>query len=79
MAGKSNRGRHRKGSQSATNSLDSDVSSDAPMKDNTTTLGSAKVEENGAPPTAELTAVQAETSESETPANSVNESKQGEF
>ncbi|XP_044493286.1 clustered mitochondria protein-like isoform X2 [Mangifera indica] len=79
MAGKSNKGRNRKGTHGATTSSSQQVvSSDAPAKGNKTTLDSANIEANGVQPVSETTDAQLEVKEVETE-NSVNEPKQGDI
>ncbi|XP_043691456.1 clustered mitochondria protein isoform X2 [Telopea speciosissima] len=47
MAGKSNKARNRKGSANSASSLEAAVPSDAPLKDNSSTLDSSKADANG--------------------------------
>ncbi|KAG6761117.1 hypothetical protein POTOM_034312 [Populus tomentosa] len=82
MAGKSNKGRNRRGSNSTTNSSEPTASSDAPVKDDITAseaaseVGVAIV--NGAPAGGEPANGTSEIKESET-ANSTSEAKQGDL
>lgn len=78
MAGKSNKGRNRKGSHGVANTSDQVVSSNASLKDNKSPLESTKVDANGVVAEGESTAAQPEIKESET-ANSASETKQGEI
>ncbi|KAK9282829.1 hypothetical protein L1049_011052 [Liquidambar formosana] len=78
MAGKSNKGRNRRGSHTTTNSSDPVVSSDAPLKDNVSALESSKVDANGVLAVGESTSANSEAKESET-ANSANQAKQGDL
>ncbi|KAK3223963.1 hypothetical protein Dsin_010988 [Dipteronia sinensis] len=80
MAGKSNKGRNRKGSHSASNSAEQVVSSDAPTKDDKIPLESAKIDDtaNGVVAEGESTVAQPEVKESEI-ANPANEPKQGDI
>lgn len=78
MAGKSNKGRNRRGSHSATNSSEPVGSSDSQMKDNVTASGSNQAEANGVMATAESNSTNSEVKESET-ANTKDGSKQGEI
>ncbi|KAH7570664.1 hypothetical protein JRO89_XS05G0152700 [Xanthoceras sorbifolium] len=80
MAGKSNKGRNRKGSHGASNSSDQVVvvSSDASMKDNKAPSESTKIDANGVVAEGDSSAAQPEVKESET-ANSANEPKQGDI
>ena len=77
MAGKSNKGRNRRGSHSATNSSEPVGSSDSQMKDNVTASGANQAEANGVMATAESNSTNSEVKESET-ANTKDGSKQGE-
>ncbi|KAJ6716242.1 CLUSTERED MITOCHONDRIA PROTEIN-like protein [Salix koriyanagi] len=82
MAGKSNKGRNRRGSNSTTNSSEPTASSNAPVKDDITAseaaseVGVAIV--NGAPAGGESTNGTSEIQESET-ASSTSEAKQGDL
>lgn len=80
MAGKSNRGRNKKGSHNnnTTNSSVPVVSSDAPLKDNLSASDSSKVEANGVSAMEDTTSVISEAKESEN-ADSANQAKQGEM
>ncbi|KAK2637058.1 hypothetical protein Ddye_031850 [Dipteronia dyeriana] len=80
MAGKSNKGRNRKGSHSASNSAEQVVSSDAPTKDDKIPLESATIDDtaNGVAVEGESTVAQPEVKESEI-ANPANEPKQGDI
>ncbi|EEF49189.1 clustered mitochondria protein [Ricinus communis] len=80
MAGKSNRGRNRKGSNTTTNSSsESAVTASAPVKDNLIASETAKADANGVPAVIESTnAIPPGGSESET-TTSANEPKQGEL
>lgn len=76
MAGKSNKGRNRRGSNNSVNSSESVVSSTAPVKDDLTAAESGKADANGAPAVSEPINAMQDGKESET-ANSVNGTKQG--
>ncbi|GAV85691.1 eIF3_p135 domain-containing protein/CLU domain-containing protein/TPR_12 domain-containing protein [Cephalotus follicularis] len=78
MAGKSNKGRNRKGSHTATNSSEPVVSSDVPTNNNQITLESSKADANGIPPTDKSISAKQEVNESET-ANSASQVKQGDL
>lgn len=78
MAGKSSKGRNRRGSNNTTNSSESVVSSNAPAKDNLTALESGKADVNGVPAVNESTNANPEMRESET-VNSASEPKQGDL
>ncbi|XP_037496881.1 clustered mitochondria protein [Jatropha curcas] len=78
MAGKSNKGKSRRGSNNATNSSESVVSASAPVKDNLAASESAKVDSNGAPAVSESTNAIPDGKEPER-ANLANEPKQGEL
>ncbi|PRQ38151.1 putative clustered mitochondria protein [Rosa chinensis] len=81
MAGKSNKGRNRRGSHNAASSSDSAVQSDAPVKDNSKDESSAsesvKANANGVPTVQESTSDKLEVKDSETNV-AVVEPKQGE-
>jgi protein TIF31 len=77
MAGKSNKGRNRRGAHTTANSSESVVSSDAPVKDNLSASESTKADSNGVSTLDESTNVTPEIKESET-ANSASQQKQGE-
>lgn len=72
MAGKSNKGRNRRGASNAV------VPSDAPVKDNSSASEPIKAEDNGVPAVEESTDASLEVKESETE-NSISHTKQGEF
>lgn len=76
MAGKSNRGRNRKGSNNAANSSESVVPSNAPVKDNSSTSESTKADANSVPVVAESADAKPEVKEFETE-NSESQTKQG--
>ncbi|KAJ0094576.1 hypothetical protein Patl1_17251 [Pistacia atlantica] len=79
MAGKSNKGRNRKGAHAAaTISSEQVVSSDAPVKDNMSVVESADIEANGVQAVSETTDAHPEVKEAETE-NSANEPKQGDI
>uniref|UniRef100_A0A2N9H0C0 Clu domain-containing protein n=1 Tax=Fagus sylvatica TaxID=28930 RepID=A0A2N9H0C0_FAGSY len=77
MAGKSNKGRNRRGAHNTTNSSESVVSSDAPPKDNLSASEPAKVDANGVPTVEVSTNEKPEVKESETE-NAAGQQKQGE-
>ncbi|KAM3686284.1 hypothetical protein ACJW31_11G186900 [Castanea mollissima] len=77
MAGKSNKGKNRRGAHNTTNSSESVVSSDAPAKDNLSASESTKVDANGVPTVDVTTNVVPEVKESETE-NAAGQQKQGE-
>lgn len=77
MAGKSNKGRNRRGAHTTVHSSESAVSSDAPVKDNPSASESPKADSNGVSTLDESTNVTPEVKESET-ANSASQQKQGE-
>ncbi|KAE9459801.1 hypothetical protein C3L33_08262, partial [Rhododendron williamsianum] len=77
MAGKSNKGRNRRGSHNAPNSSEAAVLSDVPVKDNISLSESSKSTSNGDVPVTESTSVEPELKQPET-ANSESQSKQGE-
>ncbi|KAM1139461.1 hypothetical protein ACFX13_040353 [Malus domestica] len=72
MAGKSNKGKNRRGANNAV------VPSDAPVKDNSSTSEPVKAEDNGVPAVEELTDASLEVKESETE-NSTGQPKQGDL
>lgn len=76
MAGKSNRGRNRRGSSNAANSSESSVPSSAPVKDNSSTPESNNADVNGLPGAAESTDAKPEVKQSETE-SSASQNKQG--
>ncbi|KAF2293628.1 hypothetical protein GH714_003502 [Hevea brasiliensis] len=78
MAGKSNKGRNRRGSNNTANSSESVVSASAPLKDNLTTSESGKADANGAPALSEPSNAVQDGKESET-TNSPDGPKQGEL
>ncbi|KAB5541065.1 hypothetical protein DKX38_014039 [Salix brachista] len=82
MAGKSNKGRNRRGSNSTTNSSEPTASSNAPVKDDITASEAASevgvAIANGAPAGGESTNGTSEIQESET-ASSTSEAKQGDL
>ena len=77
MAGKSNKGKNRKGSNNGPNSSETVVPSDAPAKDNSSALESIQADANGVPVAAESTGAKPEV-ESETD-NSATQTKQGKI
>jgi protein TIF31 len=77
MAGKSNKGRNRRGAHNTTNSSESVVSSDAPPKDNLSASEPAKADANGVPTVEVSTNEKPEVKESETE-NAAGQQKQGE-
>lgn len=77
MAGKSNKGRNRRGSHNAPNSSEAAVLSDVPVKDNISLSESSKSTSNGDVPVTESTSVEPELKQPET-ANSESQSKQGD-
>lgn len=78
MAGKSNKGRNRKASHQSSNSSEQLVFNDASVKDNISSLESAKVDANGVSAGEESTGLKADVKESEV-ANSPNQLKPGEI
>ncbi|KAF9665748.1 hypothetical protein SADUNF_Sadunf16G0156000 [Salix dunnii] len=78
MAGKSNKGRNRRGSNNTTNSLESVASSNAPVKDDITASEAGEATLNEVPTGIEATNGSSEIKESET-ANSASEAKQGDL
>ncbi|KAJ9174444.1 hypothetical protein P3X46_013085 [Hevea brasiliensis] len=78
MAGKSNKGRNRRGSNNTANSSESVVSASAPLKDNLTASESGKADANGAPALSEPSNAVQDGKESET-TNSPDGPKQGEL
>ena len=78
MAGKSNKGRNKRGSNSATNSSDPVGSADSQMKDTVTASGPNQAEANGVVAVGESNCTNSEVKESET-ANSKDGPKQGEL
>ncbi|KAJ4978102.1 hypothetical protein NE237_008882 [Protea cynaroides] len=77
MAGKSNKARNRKGSATATSSLVAVVPSDAPLKDNSSTLDSSKADANGVSSNEESMDAKLEATDA-TSGTPANPSKQGE-
>ncbi|KAK7817560.1 clustered mitochondria protein [Quercus suber] len=77
MAGKSNKGKNRRGAHNTTNSSESVVSSDAPAKDNLSASESTKADANGVPTVDVTTNVVPEVKESESE-NAAGQQKQGE-
>lgn len=77
MAGKSNKGKNRRGAHNTTNSSESVVSSDAPAKDNLSASESTKADANGVPTVDVTTNAVPEVKESETE-NAAGQQKQGE-
>ncbi|KAJ6755054.1 EUKARYOTIC TRANSLATION INITIATION FACTOR 3 SUBUNIT EIF-3 [Salix purpurea] len=78
MAGKSNKGRNRRGSNNTTNSLESVASSNTPVKDDTAASETGVATLNEVPAGIEATNGSSEIKESET-ANSASEAKQGDL
>ncbi|KAE8038191.1 hypothetical protein FH972_010723 [Carpinus fangiana] len=78
MAGKSNKGRNRRGAHATAHSSESVVSPDAPVKDNSSASESTKADSNGVSTLDESTNVTPEVKESET-ANSASQQKQGDL
>ncbi|KAG5222979.1 clustered mitochondria protein [Salix suchowensis] len=78
MAGKSNKGRNRRGSNNTTNSLESVASSNTPVKDDTAASEAGVATLNEVPAGIEATNGSSEIKESET-ANSASEAKQGDL
>ncbi|XP_021280285.1 clustered mitochondria protein [Herrania umbratica] len=78
MAGKSNKGRNRRGSNNSTTSSEPAVSSDAPLKDNVTASEPPKVESNGVSDMAESSGPKSEMTEHEL-SNSSSQPKQGDL
>ncbi|KAG6789542.1 hypothetical protein POTOM_005645 [Populus tomentosa] len=78
MAGKSNKGRNRRGSNNTTNSLEPVASSNAPVKDDITASEAGVATLNEVPAGSESTNGFSEIKESET-ANSASEAKQGDL
>ena len=76
MAGKSNKGRNRRGSNNTTNSLEPVASSNAPVKDDITASEAGVATLNEVSAGSESTNGSSEIKESET-ANSASEAKQG--
>ncbi|KAL0006693.1 hypothetical protein SO802_008195 [Lithocarpus litseifolius] len=77
MAGKSNKGKNRRGSHNTTNSSESVVSSDAPAKDNLSASECTKADANGVPTVDVTTNAVPEVKESESE-NAAGQQKQGE-
>ena len=79
MAGKSSRGRNKKGSHNATNATEQVVASNGHAKDSLNSVEESKVDANGVSDSNEIptTKPEAESKESET-ASSENQAKQGE-
>uniref|UniRef100_A0A6N2LXG2 Clu domain-containing protein n=1 Tax=Salix viminalis TaxID=40686 RepID=A0A6N2LXG2_SALVM len=78
MAGKSNKGRNRRGSNNTTNSLESVASSNTPVKDDTAASEAGVATLNEVPVGIEATSGSSEIKESDT-ANSASEAKQGDL
>lgn len=78
MAGKSNKGRNRRGSNNTTNSLEPVASSNAPVKDDITASEAGVATLNEVSAGSESTNGSSEIKESET-ANPASEAKQGYF
>ena len=78
MAGKSNKGRNRRGSHNAVNSSEPVVSSDVPLNDNLSRSEPSKSNSNGKVTMSESISTQSEVKQSEN-ANSENQTKQGDF
>lgn len=77
MAGKSNKGKNRRGAHNTTNASESVVSSDAPARDNLSASESTKADANGVPTVDVTTNAVPEVKESETE-NAAGQQKQGE-
>ncbi|KAE8677489.1 Clustered mitochondria protein [Hibiscus syriacus] len=77
MAGKSNKGRNRRGSHSSTTSSEQAVSSDVPLKDNVTASKPPNVDSNGAANMVESSSLKSELTEQEA-LNSSSQPKQDE-
>ncbi|KAL6974080.1 hypothetical protein U1Q18_028262 [Sarracenia purpurea var. burkii] len=78
MAGKSNKGRHRRGSHNAVNSSEPAVSADVPFKENISSSKVSKSNSNGSIPVSVSTSTKSEVEKSEK-TNSENPAKQGEI
>ncbi|MBA0584175.1 hypothetical protein Gorai_015000 [Gossypium raimondii] len=78
MAGKSNKGRSRRGSHNSTTCSEQAVSSDAPLKDNVTASKPPNVDSNGVPNMVESSGSKSELTESEA-LNSSSQPKQGDL
>lgn len=78
MAGKSNKGRNRRGSHNSTTCSEQAVSSDAPLKDNVIASKPPNVDSNGVPNMVESSGSKSELTEPEA-LNSSSQPKQGEF
>ncbi|GFY92163.1 tetratricopeptide repeat (TPR)-containing protein [Actinidia rufa] len=78
MAGKSNKGRNRRGSHNAVNSSEPAVSSDVPLNDNLSPSEPSEANSNGNMTMSEPISTQSEVKQSEN-ANSENQAKQGEL
>ena len=78
MAGKSNKGRNRRGSHNPTTCSEQAVSSDTLSKDNVTVSEPPKVDSNGVPDMVESSGPKSELTEHET-LNTSSQPKQGEF
>ncbi|XVF22990.1 hypothetical protein REPUB_Repub12eG0218400 [Reevesia pubescens] len=79
MAGKSNKGRNRRGSHNSTTCSDQAVPSDAPLKDNVTASEPPKVDSNGVPDMVESSGPKSELTEHETSNLLLNQPKQGDL
>lgn len=77
MAGKSNKGRNRRGYHNVPTSSEAADASDVPLKDNLSLSKSSQSDTNGDVPVMESTGIEPELKQSET-ANSESQSKQGE-
>lgn len=77
MAGKSNKGRNRRGYHNVPTSAVAADASDVPLKDNLSLSKSSQSDTNGDVPVMESTGIEPELKQSET-ANSESQSKQGD-
>lgn len=78
MAGKSNKGRNKRGSHNTTNSSEPVVSADAPVKDSLSASESSKVEVNGVSDMGDTAGISSEAKEPET-SDSADQAKQGDL
>ncbi|XP_024982819.1 clustered mitochondria protein isoform X1 [Cynara cardunculus var. scolymus] len=78
MAGKSSRGRNKKGSHNTTNASEQAVSSNGHAKDSLNSVEETKVDTNGVPDSTEIPATKPDVKESEN-ASSENQAKQGDI
>lgn len=78
MAGKSSRGRNKKGSQNTTNATEQVVSSNGHAKDSLNSVEETKVDANGVPDSTEIPTTNPEVKEPEN-ASSENQPKQGDI